>query len=154
MSFLSNLFESRNGRTSIPIEWCGLWRNKNGKQLIIQSTHHKFYTVTILDEEGKAFEIDLPGNSKKVTQNLSALFSNDTNGNPFLQVEAGINEIGPTYDLYFLSEQGKELDLALNSDKIESLVIQTKVGMGLYDDWEDDLGVPWAFPLENFKKQV
>ncbi len=24
--------------------------------------------------------------------------------------------------------------------------------MGLYDDWEDDLGVPWGFPYKNFQK--
>ena len=30
---------------------------------------------------------------------------------------------------------------------------RTNVGMGLYNDWEDDLGVPWAFPLDDFKKK-
>lgn len=27
------------------------------------------------------------------------------------------------------------------------LVLVPEVTMGMYDDWDDDLGVPWAFPL-------
>ena len=153
MNILSNIFGSRKQRKSIPKTWCGLWTDKNGKQLIIETTKHDFYIITILDKNGKPFEIDLLGESMKKTRSLTANFSRDTNGNPFLQVEAGTNEIGPTYDLYFLTLLNQEMKLAKNSDDIEQLIIKPKVGMGLYYDWEDDLGVPWAFPLENFKKK-
>ena len=38
------------------------------------------------------------------------------------------------------------------SDSLSKIIIKPDVGMGLYDDWEVDLGVSWAFPLEDFKK--
>lgn len=71
-----------------------------------------------------------------------------------LRVEAGTEEIGPTYNLYFLVPQGQEVRLAKNADEIEKIIIRPNVGMGLYDDWEDDLGVPWAFPLKDFQKNA
>ena len=153
MKFLTKILDSSKKRKSIPASWCGTWKDNNGKQLIIESSKHAFYIISILDKTGSPFEIELLGNSKKETRNLTAQFSVDSNDNPILQVEAGTNEIGPTYDLYFLTLRNQELKLAKNSDDLENIIIKPNVGMGLYDDWEDDLGVPWAFPLEDFKKE-
>ena len=30
--------------------------------------------------------------------------------------------------------------------------LKPEVGMGLYDDFEDDYGLPWAFPLSHYRK--
>ncbi|MUP16829.1 hypothetical protein [Ancylomarina euxina] len=149
------IFNSTKKRKSIPKSWCGQWTDKNGKHLIIRSTLHDFYSVTILDKKGNPYEIKLLGDEKKETKKLTGKFTKDTNGNPILQVEAGSNEIGPTYDLYFLTTMGEDkLKLSRNADALEKIIIKPNVGMGLYDDWEDDLGVPWAFPLDDFKKEV
>ncbi|MEZ5002360.1 MAG: hypothetical protein R2730_04925 [Chitinophagales bacterium] len=41
--------------------------------------------------------------------------------------------------------------MANDKDEIENITVRPRIGMGLYDDWEEDLGVPWAFPLSDFK---
>ncbi len=154
MNIITDIFNLTKNRKSIPKSWCRLWTDKNEKQLIIQATKHDFYSVTVLDKNGIPFQIDLLGNKKRNTKKLTGQFTKDTNGNPILQVEAGSNEIGPTLDLYFLTTKGNdEYRLAKNTDDIDKIIIKPSVGMGLYDDWEDDLGVPWAFPLEDFKKK-
>jgi hypothetical protein len=110
--------------------------------------------VTIFDKNENPYQIDLLGDEKKNTEKLTGQFTKDTNGNPILEVEAGSNGIGPTYDLYFLTAKDKdEFKLSKSKDDIEEIIIRPNVGMGLYDDWEDDLGVPWAFPLDDFKKK-
>ena len=154
MKSLLNIFNSIKNRKSIPNSWCGLWTDKNGKQVIIKSTKHDFYTVTVLGSKGQAFEIELLGGNTKNTIELIGRFATDTSGNSILQVEAGSNDIGPTYNLYFLTaENNEKLRHSKNSDDLDKITIKPDVGMGLYDDWEGDLGVPWAFPLDNFKKK-
>ena len=150
-SFL-NLFSSARNRKSIPETWCGLWTDKNGKQIKIESTQHEFYVVSIMNSKGQPYQIKLLDDSKRDTINLTGRFVTDTNGYPILQVEAGENGLGPTYSLYFLTTNEQKLRLAKNSDDLNEITIKPNVGLGLYDDWEDDLGVPWAFPLEDFKK--
>ncbi len=152
MKFLLDLFNTTKNRKSIPSNWCGLWKDCNGKQLIIEETKHNFYLVTILDGKGEPFQITLLGDKLKYTEKLMGEFRKDHDGNPVLQVEAGSIGIGPTYELYFLALSGSGKNLAKSKDDLEELVIIPTVGMGLYDDWEDDLGVPWAFPLNEFKK--
>ncbi len=39
-----------------------------------------------------------------------------------------------------------------NADPIDQVSAIPTVGMGLYDDYDDDLGAPWAFPLVPFHK--
>lgn len=154
MSSIKDIFGLTKNRKSIPKSWCGLWTDKNGKQVIIQPIVSRSYSVTVLDRFDNSFQIDLLENEKKETRHLTGHFTKDTNGNPLLQVEAGSNGIGPTYNLYFLTaDKDEKLKLAKNSDNLGEIIIKPNVGMGLYDDWEDDLGVPWAFPLDNFKKK-
>ena len=154
MNSFTDIFNSTKNRKSIPEPWCGIWIDQDGKHLDIRSTEHDFYSVTILDKFGQPYQIVLLGGEKKNTKKLTGQFTKDTNGNPILQVEAGSNGIGPTYDLCFLTTKDKdEVKLSKNKDDIEKVVIKPNVGMGLYDDWEDDLGIPWAFPLNDFKKK-
>ena len=153
MRLLANLFSLSNYRKSIPNSWCGFWADKNGKQIVIESTKHDIYDVSVLDANGQPYEIELLEGNKRDTIRLTGRFATDTNGNPILQVEAGSNDIGPTYNLYFLTaKRDQELRRAKNFDDLDYIIIRPNVGLGLYDDWDDDLGVPWAFPLEDFKK--
>lgn len=149
---IKNILNNPRNRKSIPKAWCGTWIDKNGKQIKIDSTKHDFYSLTILDKVGNPFEIKLLGDNTKKTIGLVGRFTKDSYENPILQVEAGTNEIGPTLNLYFLAlNENGEQRLARNSDKSEDIILKPDVGMGLYDDWEDDLGVPWAFPLYDYK---
>jgi hypothetical protein len=140
-------------RRSIPKSWHGQWKDEYGRKLIIKGSQHGFYVVTVLDPNGQPYEIDLLENKKKKTLSLTSRFTVDTDKNPILQVEAGSKNIGPTYDLHFLSKDKNDSESnARNSDDIDRVYIKTNVGMGLYNDWEDDLGVPWAFPLSIYHK--
>ena len=153
MKSLFNIFGSIKGRKSIPKTWCGLWIDKNGTQLTIEITNPGFYSVSVFDKEGKTFKIELLDKKIIDTKGLFATFRTDTDGNSIMQVEAGTDGVGPTYNLYFMTiKNDKELRFAKDSDDLDKIIIKPNVGMGLYDDYDDDLGVPWAFPLEDFKK--
>ncbi|QNR24542.1 hypothetical protein [Croceimicrobium hydrocarbonivorans] len=155
MKSLLDQFGSAKNRKSIPELWCGLWIDKNGKQVIIEPTKHNFYAVTVLDSQGEAYKINLLAGNTKDTIGLLGRFATDSNGIPFLQVEAGRMDLGPTYNLYFLNaENNQKLQLANNSDDLNNIIMRPYVESGLYDDWEDDLGVPWAFPLADFKREM
>lgn len=52
-----------------------------------------------------------------------------------LIIEAGTKHLGPTFEL-----------------EHDGDVLTPSVGMGLYDDFDDDLGVPWAFPLSRYRR--
>ena len=141
-------------RKSIPLEWCGLWVDENGKQITIEPTNNGLYSVSIFDNVGNPFKIELLDNKIIATIGLSATFRDDTMGNSTLQVEAGTNGIGPTYNLYFITiKNDQELRFAKNTDDLNKVIIRPKVGLGLYDDYEDDLGVHWAFPLNDYRKK-
>ncbi len=131
-----------------------MWIDKNGKQVIIRTTKHDFYDVSVLDINGQPYQIKLLNNQTKNTTGLTGLFTKDINGNPILQVEAGTIEIGPTYNLYFLAiDSNQKTRLAKNSDSLEKIIIKPNVGIGLYDNWDDDFGVAWAYPLEDLVKK-
>ena len=56
-----------------------------------------------------------------------------------LIVELGTEGLGPFMSLEFKNKNGTDYLLP-------------SVFHGLYDEWEDDLGVPWVFPLRKFRK--
>jgi hypothetical protein len=149
------IFGSKERRRSILEEWQGLWIDKNGKQLSIESTIEGIYKISVLDNYGIPFKIELLDKKTITTIGLAATFREDFNGYSTLQVEAGTIGVGPTYNLYFMTiKKDNELRFAKDSDDLFKIIIRPTVGMGLYDDFEDDLGVPWAFPLEDFNKYL
>lgn len=152
MKFLTKLFYKLFHRKSIPDHWCGRWFDKNHKQLIIEKKENKKYVVTVLDKNYQPYDILLLKDKINKTEKLEANFTVDIKGYPILQVEAGESGIGPTYDLYFTKYSSGKHRLASNFTSLNQVRITPNVGMGLYDDFEDNLGVPWAFPLEDFIK--
>ena len=65
-----------------------------------------------------------------------------------LQIEAGIRGAGPTYRLHpALETPDGDLHPAPPGTAADQLVLVPATGVGLYDEYEDDLGVPWAEPL-------
>ena len=85
-----------NNKNSIPETWLGHWKDKNGKQLIIQFGNSDTFKVSVLDKSGQPFNIDLLDNKTETTINLIARQSKDRDGNPIIQVEAGNDGLGPT----------------------------------------------------------
>jgi hypothetical protein len=157
MKFLKDFFslslkEFTNLGKSLPKNWLGHWVDINGKTILIEESFGE-YAVSVFDKNGNPYTIDLLGDDTKSTIKLKAIIEEDTDGKPMLQVEAGTEEIGPTYQLYFITKKESNYRIAKPADPIDKILIKPNVGMGLYDDWEDDLGVPWAFPLEPFQKK-
>jgi hypothetical protein len=137
---------------SNPKFWCGNWKDDKGKQLIIKTSGSNFYTVSVLSHLNKPYKIDLLEDGESTTQNLSAKLITDAKNTSILRVEAGSVGIGPTYDLYLLTEyQTGKFRGAHVRDMIDRMVIRPKISMGLYDDFDDDLGVSWATPFLDFK---
>jgi len=56
-----------------------------------------------------------------------------------LVVELGTSGLGPALVLEFIESDGKDF-------------LIPEIQMGLYDDYEDDLGVGWIFPLSRFER--
>ena len=101
------------------------------------------------DGEARAYESAelLGGGRKRIERLVASCFADDA-GRRYLQVEAGTDGLGPTYRLYAALEHGGERHGAPDDTPCEEVVLVPDTGIGLYDDWEDDQGVPWAFPLE------
>jgi len=83
---------------------------------------------------------DHPDYPFEIAGELKAWVFNEGTSMEYLVVEAGILGgigVGPT--------------LKLKPIAIHELM--PKISMGLYDDWEDDLGLPWALPLSVYLRQ-
>lgn len=85
----------------------------------------------------------------KPVHRLPGLADRGPRGGLRLSVEAGTAGLGPMYHLY---PRARGADGALTpptgDEPPSGLVLVPDVTGGLYDEWEDDLGVPWAHPLE------
>lgn len=132
-----------------PNEFCGLWIDEDDRGVYIKKvTSHEFQT-TIL------FNISHQIKNKKyhINEHLKNLITkwilDEMRGVKRLQIEVGVPFTGPTYNLY-LSE--KEIDIKDFVNIVDKIRLLPEVQMGLYDDWDDDFGIPWAFPYKDYKK--
>lgn len=132
-----------------PRTWVGTWRADDGKTVTVQ-----FDRVSVLvtvrpsaDEEPYVSAKLLDGGHKKISL-LPGLVDVGPTGVLHLSVEAGTDEIGPRYHLYpMLCGADGALTRPAGNEPPGKLALVPEVTIGLYDDWDDDLGVPWAFPL-------
>lgn len=139
---------------SFPNHWFGTWIDKNGKKVLIERHLLGKITTSVIDQDNNPYEIVLLGGVKKKTLLLKSEYTKDSEQIPMLQIEAGNVDIGPTYRLYFVVEEKDTRRIANEFDDSRLLKILPEVSIGLYDDYEEDLGVPWAFPLEEFTKAI
>jgi hypothetical protein len=95
----------------------------------------------------------LDGSTKPI-ERIAADRHIDENGRRFLEIEVGTPEFGPTYRLYALIDEGEQWHAAGDDAPLEQLVLVPNTIIGLYDDYEDDLGVWWASPLLPFRKHL
>ncbi len=132
-------------------DFLGLWLAGDGKAVYIEKRLSD-YSVTVkpsIDEDCYLRpHLYVP---RVRTFRMKACWNKTEKEFPFLQVEAGAEDIGPTYHLVFAvkKSEGEEppYRLAMPDDDLENIVALPETQIGLYDDWEDDLGVPWALPL-------
>lgn len=137
---------------NFPDSWCGLWIDEKGKALYIVKGEKESYRTTIIFDLINQLQKDQIHIDEHL-KNLTTNWKEDKQRKIYrLQIEAGWDYIGPTFNLYYqlIDEmENKKIDSQTPPYEIELL---PEVQMGLYDDMEDDYGVPWGFPYLNFRK--
>ena len=136
-------------------DFLGLWIAEDGKSLLIEEDNGQ-YCVSVAPDLNTPYykrpHLFIIGSR---THKIAATWNTDENEYPFLQVEAGANGIGPTYHLIFTVKNPDQVEpefvLAKENDNIDKIYALPETQIGLYDDWEEDLGIPWAKPLLPFR---
>lgn len=137
-----------------PNSWLGTWVSTDGKAVTIESDDRAL-TVTIRPGVGLApcVSATLLGGGTKAIERLAAVCHLDHKRGRYLEVEAGTAEIGPTYRLYAAIDSPEGWRTANDDVPVDQLVLIPNTTIGLYDDFDDDLGVPWAYPLLPLRRQ-
>jgi hypothetical protein len=104
-------------------------------------------TVSPGPEQAPYTSAPLLGGDTKVIEHLPARCYIDDKGRKYLEVEAGTPGVGPVYRLYAAVHDARGRHIAADDVPVERLVLVPNTSTGLYDEYEDDLGVPWAYPL-------
>ncbi|MGH3738541.1 MAG: hypothetical protein ACRDT6_23470 [Micromonosporaceae bacterium] len=127
----------------------GWWVADDGKTVLLEQIGCESLVVTVAPERGAESYVgaELLGGGLKRIERVRAQPQRTKRGHWYLEIEAGTDAVGPTYRLY--PAQGGHGTWQPVSQVIAGAVsaLLPEVHIGLYDDWEDDLGVPWAFPL-------
>lgn len=128
-----------------PDHWLGHWVAPDGRVLQIERSGDALH-VTLRQAEGaRPF-------SKPPADRLPARWMDLGEQGRGLRVEVGAGEglagLGPTYDLFFVHDDDRP---ATATDPLAEIHAEPNVVMGLYDDFEDDFGVPWAMPLQRWE---
>lgn len=144
-----------SSESSWPPAWVGSWTAADGKTVEIRRSGHRvLVTVSPHPEAPPYTSAELLRGGTKLIRDLEATCAVDAKGRKYLEVEAGTEGIGPSYRLYAgravpdregVRPAGDDLDP-------EQVVLAPQCLVGLYDDYEDDLGVPWAYPLQPLER--
>ena len=121
-------------------DYAGLWLDEHGRVLDIVPGNETEAAVTIAPSlEQSCYRCDGLLGAIDMKERPANVYRRDGE-TARLMVEVGVVGLGPTYQLTFAA-----------ADDGTAILIP-HVGIGLYDDFEDDLGVPWAFPLAPYKR--
>ena len=132
--------------------YVGTWCDDLGRRLRIRESIDPYsFDVSVSDAKGQPYTLRLLDDISRSTLNLSAALEAE-DGKRLLQVEAGSYHLGLTYNLQLGVMRDGVLHAARLWDFWRELLLVPSVGVGLYDNWEDDLGVPWAFPLRVWRR--
>ncbi len=113
--------------------FCCEWIDAAGRFLQVRVLARGRFSVSCLGPDKKPFARRLlEGESPSL--DMAAYLEGER-----LVVELGTPGLGPTLCLAYSDEAGPPR-------------LVPDVRMGLYDDWENDFGVGWLFPLSSFRK--
>lgn len=131
-----------NSPDRFPDRWLGDWVTPDGRVMLIERVGDSLRVTLRASAGAQPF-------SNPSADALPARWMILGEQGLGLRVEVGASEglagLGPTYDVRFVHENNRP---ATSADPVTAIQAEPSVTMGLYDDWEDDLGVPWAMPLE------
>ena len=133
--------------------WVGTWTADDGKTVRVVRDDGGI-AVTVSPGRGQAayLSAELLGGGRKRIEDLPARGLIDVESRRYLEIEAGTPGLGPTYRLYAAVTEGTRLRQAHHDDSVDRLVLVPNTSIGMYDDLDDDLGVPWAYPLAPFRR--
>lgn len=128
----------------------GRWVAQDGKTVILEAgCDILLVTVSPAVDASPYRSAELLGGGTKLIDRLPARVGVDTDGVRHIEIEAGTPEVGPTYRLYpALPAESGGYRPAEDDAEPTKLILLPNRSTGLYDEWEDDLGIPWALPLE------
>jgi hypothetical protein len=137
---------------SLPDHWIGWWEAEDGKAVFLERGKGGVL-ITVAPAQGSSpyQSARLLSGRRKRIRRLRASCLADEAGRRYLEIEAGTNDLGPTYRLYPVVARAGRLEAAPDDAPRTDVVLLPEVNIGLYDDWDDDLGVPWAEPLLPFQ---
>ena len=121
-------------------DYAGLWLDEHGRALdIVPSTATEAVVTIAPSVTESCYRGDGLLGAIDMKERPASVYRRDGE-TPRLMVEVGVVGLGPTYQLTFAAADDG------------SAILIPHVGIGLYDDFEDDLGVPWAFPLYPYRR--
>ena len=139
-------------------DFLGLWLAQDKKAIFIEKGKQGFFDTVKAALNGLCYKRPHLYKIGSKTLRMKAVWNITDKEYPFLQVEAGAEGLGPTYHLVFVikNPNGNEPEyiLAKDNDTLDKIIALPEVQIGLYDDWDDDLGVPWAKPLLPLKRAL
>lgn len=125
-----------------------MWQAEDGKRVLLEHGEASVaVTVMPSDRDVPYDSAELLGGGAMSIERLPAQCQRDDDGGLHLQIEAGTAGLGPTYLLSAVVPADGGWRPASVGEPASTVVLLPDVGMGMYDDYDDDLGVPWAFPL-------
>ena len=132
-----------------PKGWTGRWSAADGKTVLVERLKGRLLVTVSPTRDGRPYtSAELLGGGTKSIERLPATCLLDPEGRRCLEIEAGTESLGPTYRLYAALDDVAGRRRAPTDTPRADLVLIPNTSIGLYDDYEDDLGVPWALPLE------
>ena len=133
----------------------GTWVADDGKTVVI-TPHGRGFTVTVRPGPGldPCTSAELLDGGTKLIEDLPAQCHLRDGRVRYLEIEAGTPGLGPTYRLYATVQPPQGPRPAKPWIPARRIVLVPSPSIGLYDDWDDDLGVPWAYPLLPLTRQT
>lgn len=132
-----------------PTTWTGAWIARGGKTVTIGFRADQPTVTVAPGPSAPPYQSSqLLSGGTKLIDKLPAACRVDDDGRLYLEVEAGTDQLGPTYRLYAAQAGTESFEHAEPHLDPGLLVLIPNTSIGLYDDFDDDLGVPWAYPLE------
>jgi hypothetical protein len=121
-------------------DYAGLWLDEHGRAIdIVPSTETEAVASIAPSIHEPCYCGDGLLGAINMKERPASVYRRDGE-TPRLMVEVGVIGLGPTYQLTFAAADDG------------SAILIPHVGIGLYDDFENDLGVPWAFPLSAYRR--
>lgn len=117
-------------------KYIGKWTDEQEKFLVFKANGQDLVADFYTDKNLAAVERELPGGTKSPSLSMKTYFVDS-----MLIVELGEEGIGATLQLEYRNTGDNEY------------LIPT-VANGLYNDLEEDFGVPWIFPLSAYRKMT